>query len=164
LSLDDPAIAGATPSEKLMNFLEDVTLDADRLEEKEEPENGVTLITMHSCKGLEFPHVQIAGMENGLLPHSRSLEENNKDEERRLFYVAITRAMKTLRLSYCGARKKYGQLRPCYPSPFLTELPEELLEYADDQARKPVQTDTGKSLFAAMRAAAGEPEAPAGIK
>ena len=80
-------------------------------------------ITMHSCKGLEFPHVYIVGLEEGLLPHSRSKEEGTLDEERRLFYVAITRAMQTLNISHCIARKKYGKAVPCHPSAFLHELP-----------------------------------------
>ena len=71
--------------------------------------DAVTLITMHSCKGLEFPHVFIVGLEDGLLPHSRSKAEGTLDEERRLFYVAVTRAMQTLTISHCGGRKKYGQ-------------------------------------------------------
>jgi len=115
----------------------------------------VTLITMHSCKGLEFPHVYIVGMEEGLLPHSRSKEENTLDEERRLFYVALTRAMQTLTLSHCASRKKFGQTMPCHPSSFLQELPEELVEHADELAKKPVSTESGKDQFAAMRAALG---------
>jgi len=116
----------------------------------------VTLITMHSCKGLEFPHVYVVGLEDGLLPHSRSKVEGTMDEERRLFYVAITRAMKTLRLSYCLGRKKYGQVMPCHPSPFLKELPEELVENAAERSKQPVAVDSGKNMFAAMREALGE--------
>ena len=88
---------------------------------------------MHSCKGLEFPHVFIVGLEDGLLPHSRSKAEGTLDEERRLFYVAVTRAMQTLTISHCASRKKYGQLLPCHPSPFLKELPEELVEHAEEE-------------------------------
>src|SRR5436190_462216 len=123
---------GRAPSllERVQLFLEDITLDAER-EEDEAPGDAVTLITMHSCKGLEFPHVHILGLEEGLLPHSRSKEENTLDEERRLFYVAITRARFTLSISHCAARKKYGQLVPCHPSQFLSELPEELVEHGD---------------------------------
>jgi superfamily I DNA/RNA helicase len=143
------------PLESLQTFLEDLALDSAREEDKETDEEAVTLITVHSCKGLEFPHVHIVGLEDGLLPHARSKAEGTIDEERRLFYVAITRAMQTLTLSHCAARKKYGSLTPCHPSPFLREIPSDLIELADEKAKKPVSVDAGKNLFAAMRLAAG---------
>ncbi|HEY5346225.1 MAG TPA: UvrD-helicase domain-containing protein [Verrucomicrobiae bacterium] len=143
--------AGNAPAERLENFLENVTLDSDRAEEKENTSDAATLITMHSCKGLEFPHVFVVGLEDGLLPHSRSKVEGTMDEERRLFYVAVTRAMETLTISHCGGRKKYGQLLPCQPSPFLKELPEELVEHSDSKSKTPVAQESGKNLFAAMR-------------
>ncbi|HWY32101.1 MAG TPA: ATP-dependent helicase, partial [Candidatus Acidoferrum sp.] len=142
---------GNAPMDRLADFLENVTLDSDRAEEKESKSDAVTLITMHSCKGLEFPHVFIVGLEDGLLPHSRSKVEGTMDEERRLFYVAVTRAMLTLSISHCGGRKKYGQLLPCHPSPFLKELPEELVEHGDSKSKDPVAQDSGKNLFAAIR-------------
>jgi superfamily I DNA/RNA helicase len=142
---------GNDPMERLADFLENVTLDSDRAEEKENNSDAVTLITMHSCKGLEFPHVFIVGLEDGLLPHSRSKVEGTMDEERRLFYVAVTRAMQTLSISHCGGRKKYGQLLPCHPSPFLKELPEELVEHGDGKSKEPIAQDSGKNLFAALR-------------
>jgi superfamily I DNA/RNA helicase len=140
-----------TLAEQLDDFLENITLDSDREEEKENTADAVTLITMHSCKGLEFPHVFIVGLEDGLLPHSRSKIEGTLDEERRLFYVAVTRAMLTLTISHCAGRKKYGQLLPCQPSPFLKELPEELVETSDSKSKTPVALESGKNLFAAMR-------------
>lgn len=73
------------------------------------------------------------------------------DEERRLFYVAITRAMQTLSISHCGGRKKYGQVVPCHPSPFLKELPPELVEDAAEKGKQVVKVESGKNLFAAMR-------------
>jgi superfamily I DNA/RNA helicase len=145
--------AGNLPAERLENFLENITLDSDREEEKENTGDAVTLITMHSCKGLEFPHVFVVGLEDGLLPHTRSKVEGTMDEERRLFYVAVTRAMQTLTISHCGGRKKYGQLLPCHPSPFLKELPEELVEHSDSKSKTPVAPESGKNLFAAMRSA-----------
>ena len=139
------------PANRLGKFLDDITLDAEREAEKEESGDAVTLITTHSCKGLEFPHVFLVGVEEGLLPHSRSAVEGTLDEERRLFYVAITRAMRTLTITHCLNRKKYGQTFLCHPSSFLKELPEELCEDMDVAASEPVSVDEGKDLFAAMR-------------
>jgi superfamily I DNA/RNA helicase len=152
-TLDGGKATTALPAERLLEFLEDLSLDSDREEEKEAQGDAVTLITMHSCKGLEFPHVYVVGLEDGLLPHSRSKVEGTLDEERRLFYVAITRAMQTLTISHCAARKKYGQMMPCHPSGFLKELPEELVEHGDEKAKQPVTVDSGKSRFDAMRSA-----------
>ncbi len=158
-TMDVERAEGAGPAEnlaaRLETFLENVTLDSDREEEKETTGDAVTLITMHSCKGLEFPHVYIVGLEDGLLPHSRSKVEGTLDEERRLFYVAITRAMLTLTISHCGGRKKYGQIMPCQPSPFLKELPPELVEDASAAAKRPVSQEAGKNMFDAIRAAIG---------
>jgi len=140
---------------RLETFLENITLDSDREEEPEAAGDAVTLITMHSCKGLEFPHVYIVGLEDGLLPHSRSKVEGTLDEERRLFYVAVTRAMLTLTITHCGGRKKYGQLLPCHPSPFLRELPPELVEDASAAAKRPVSAEAGKDMFEAIRRAIG---------
>jgi superfamily I DNA/RNA helicase len=141
--------------DRLEAFLEEVTLDTDREEDEEPRGDAVTLITMHSCKGLEFAHVYIVGMEEGLLPHSRSKAEGTLDEERRLFYVAVTRAMQTLAISHCESRKKYGQLLPCHPSSFLKELPADLVEHASEKANEPVRIESGRKHFAAIRAAIG---------
>jgi superfamily I DNA/RNA helicase len=138
--------------DRLEQFLEQITLEADREEDDEAGKDAVTLITMHSCKGLEFPHVHIVGVEDGLLPHARSKEENTVEEERRLFYVAVTRAMQTLALSYCCSRKSYGALLPRHPSPFLKELPAELVEDGDAKGKEPVKAAASRDLFAAMRA------------
>ena len=154
-SLDGAEAPRTTPAERLQSFLEEITLDTEREEEEENAGNAVTLITMHSCKGLEFPHVSIVGLEEGLLPHSRSKTEGTLDEERRLFYVAITRAMQTLTISYCTGRKKYGQIVPAHPSSFLQDLPAELIEHADAQSRQPVPPASGKQLFAMMRDSLG---------
>jgi superfamily I DNA/RNA helicase len=152
-TLDGPEAASQPPFDRLQSFLEQITLDNEREDEEEEtPGDAVTLITMHSCKGLEFPNVYIVGMEDGLLPHSRSKAEGTLDEERRLFYVAVTRAMQTLTISHCGGRKKYGTLMPCHPSPFLKELPPELVEHADEKAKQPVTPESGKGKFALLRA------------
>ena len=154
LATMDNAGVGKAPSERLDLFLETITLDSEREEEKEAGD-AVTLITMHSCKGLEYPHVYVVGLEEGLLPHARSKVEGTLDEERRLFYVAITRAKRELVISHCGGRKKYGQLTPCHPSSFLKELPKHLIEDADEKGKQPVTQTSAKDMFAAMRAAIG---------
>lgn len=153
--MDGKNATGRVPLDRLERFLEEVVLDSEREEEEDTKTDQVTLITMHSCKGLEFPHVYAVGMEDGLLPHSRSKVEGTLDEERRLFYVAVTRAQDCLTLSHCRGRKKYGQLLPCHPSPFLKEIPEELVEHAAERDQAPVTGETGKSLFAAMRDSLG---------
>jgi superfamily I DNA/RNA helicase len=154
-TLEETEMFEQPPFARLETFLEEITLDTEREEKDEGPENAVTLITMHSCKGLEFPHVYVVGLEEGLLPHSRSNEEGTLDEERRLFYVAVTRAMQTLSLSHCASRKKYGQLIPCHPSRFLKDVPAELTEHADEKAKQPVSSQNGKERFAALREALG---------
>ncbi|GDY20926.1 DNA helicase [Verrucomicrobiota bacterium] len=159
VQLGNQAPVTAKPGERIASFLDDLSLGEDRTEDKEAGD-AVTLITMHSCKGLEFPHVFIVGLEDGLLPHTRSKTEGTLDEERRLFYVAITRAQKTLSITHCQGRKKYGQLLPCHPSQFLHELPESLVEWSHEKAKKPVPPSAGKSLFDGLRAVIGEAEEP----
>lgn len=96
----------------------------------------VNLMTIHASKGLEFPVVFIAGAEDGIIPHARSIEENdgNIEEERRLFYVAITRARDKLFISSCQKRRKMQSIVDCVPSPFLAEIPEHLVEYHEGEA------------------------------
>jgi DNA helicase II / ATP-dependent DNA helicase PcrA len=155
-TLDGPDATSQPPFDRLQSFLEQISLDNEREEEEEEaPGDAVTLITMHSCKGLEFPNVYIVGMEDGLLPHARSKVEGTLDEERRLFYVAVTRAMHTLTISHCGGRKKYGAIVPCHPSPFLNELPPELVEHADEKGKLPVAPESGKARFDLLRSTLG---------
>ena len=92
---------------------------------EEEEQDQVHLLTMHASKGLEFPHVFIMGLEEDILPHRNSIENNQIEEERRLLYVGITRARKTLAMTYCKERKLFGEKMESTPSRFLDELPEE---------------------------------------
>ncbi len=144
----EPHTKKHSPMEALQEFLEEITLDNELSEEGEQKENAVTLITMHSCKGLEYPYVHIVGLEEGILPHSRSKMEGTLDEERRLFYVAITRAKEVLYLSHCTGRRQYGQLMPCHPSQFLMEMPEELMERSDVIMRTVPTQEAAQNIFA----------------
>ena len=113
--------------ETLRDFLDHAALVSDTDEYKAEAQ--VTLMTMHAAKGLEFPLVFIAGLEEGLFPHSRANEsQNDLEEERRLCYVAITRAEKYLYLTHAMKRRVYGDEAPSEPSRFLMEFPIELIE------------------------------------
>ena len=153
--LDGGTTTTHKPAERLATYLEELSLDNDRRNDKETEGDLVTMITMHSCKGLEYPHVFIVGLEDGLLPHTRSKTEGTTDEERRLFYVAITRAMQSLTITMCTGRKRHGQLFPCHPSPFLNELPKDLVEQADSAQKKPVTQSDGLKFFEAMKASLG---------
>ena len=102
----------------------------DRLDRSDEGnENCVRLMTFHAAKGLEFPHVFMVGMEENLLPHRASVESDDIEEERRLAYVGITRAQKTLAFSYALKRRRAGEWESCEPSRFLSELPENDLQW-----------------------------------
>ncbi|MDF1672832.1 MAG: 3'-5' exonuclease [Vicingaceae bacterium] len=127
----------------LPEFLQDVALLTNADNEKEEDKNKVTLMTIHSAKGLEFPYVHIVGLEENLFPSQLSLTSRvDLEEERRLFYVAITRAEKELHLSFSTSRYKWGNLMFCEPSRFIEEIDEKYVEYTftkGSRAENPVK-------------------------
>ena len=122
---------------KLGNFLEDVALLTDQDNDKDEDRDKVTLMTVHSAKGLEFKNVFVVGLEEGLFPSLRQGEKQTDDaleEERRLFYVALTRAKENAYFSYANQRYRWGNLDFCSPSRFLEELDEQYIDQSGNSA------------------------------
>ena len=112
----------------LETFLQDVSLQTDADENKGKGREAVTLMTVHAAKGLEFPRVFVTGLEDGLFPLQRFSDDVDVEEERRLFYVAATRAMQRLTLSYCTFRRRFGAGEIAMPSRFFEELDQSCLE------------------------------------
>ena len=126
----------------------------DIMERNQEAEvsDQVSLMTLHAAKGLEFPHVFLIGIEENILPHQNSIENDNIEEERRLAYVGITRAQRTCTFSYCTHRKRYGEISECEPSRFLNELPSEDLEWINKKQLTPeVIKERGKANLASLK-------------
>ena len=119
----------------------------DMLERGEEDDDSdqVQLMTLHASKGLEFPHVFLIGMEEGILPHQTSIDEDNVEEERRLAYVGITRAQENLWFSLCKERRQFGELIRPEPSRFLLELPEDDLQWERDKPPLSVEQQQAKT-------------------
>ncbi len=121
------------PERGLADFLQEISLYAD-IDSLEEGQPVISLMTLHNAKGLEFPVVFITGMEEGLFPHSRSLDEQRLEEERRLCYVGITRAQDRLHLSFARSRTLHGGAGYKIPSRFLSEIPKDLVDYRSGSA------------------------------
>lgn len=147
----------AGKSEKLGDLVAHMCL-MDILERNQEDKavDAVSLMTLHAAKGLEFPYVYMVGVEEELLPHRTSLMEDNIEEERRLAYVGITRAQRNLIITHASQRSRYGESVDCEPSRFLTELPEDELEWmgggrkldeATSKSRARDHLDMMKNLF-----------------
>ncbi len=120
----------------LSEFLEQVALVAD-IDDLEEDPDAPTLLTLHAAKGLEFPVVFIVGLEEGMLPHSRSLDEADElAEERRLFYVGLTRAKDRIFLSHAFRRTTYGGTEVSVPSRFIQDIPKELMDGGSSSQRR----------------------------
>jgi DNA helicase II / ATP-dependent DNA helicase PcrA len=138
--------------ERLQSFLERIALisDVDNLSDEGPP---VLLMTLHSAKGLEFPVVFLAGMEERLFPHSRAIDEGNLEEERRLCYVGITRAKERLYLTRAKQRRVFSEPMHTQPSRFLEEIPPELLEDISDFG-------SGGRIFGALDGGGAAPPPP----
>ena len=130
------AMIGENAERNLYTYLQFVALLTADDKEKESEVPRVQLMTIHQAKGLEFDTVFVTGLEDGILPHQRSLDNEEEgsgtqgvEEERRLFYVALTRAKKRLHLTLSRTRKNRGLVTDCTPSRFLDELPGNLLQW-----------------------------------
>ena len=123
-------------------FMQDVALITDQDNDDKDNFNKVTMMTIHAAKGLEFPFVYIVGLEENLFPSQLAVHSREElEEERRLFYVALTRAKKKIQLSYATSRWRWGQLTDCEPSRFLQEIDEEFLDW-QYQTKRNFQTKT----------------------
>ena len=146
----------------LAGFLEKVSLvaDADEIPEGEDHGGVVTMMTLHTAKGLEFPTVFLTGMEEGIFPHSRTLGEKDEvEEERRLAYVGLTRARKYLYISRAQYRSTWGAPNYNPPSRFLDEIPEDVIEWRNDSS-----TSVSASLIKRSRVATAPPPRATGKK
>ena len=144
-----------SPQQGLIDLMGRLSL-LTSLDQDKEAGQEVRLMTLHGSKGLEFPHVFMAGVEEDLIPHRNSLEEGAEAEERRLMYVGITRARESLTISYALGRRRYGEVIRCEPSRFIEEIPAELVEWRGKDAvqdatktkeRAKVHLDKLKELF-----------------
>lgn len=131
-----------------------VLRDMMERQEEENEEDAVQMMTLHASKGLEFPHVFIMGLEEELLPHRNSIESGDIEEERRLMYVGITRAQRTLSMTYASKRKQFGELIDCTPSRFLDELPDDDIAWVggDGQKSAPEDKEKNKNAISDLRA------------
>jgi DNA helicase-2/ATP-dependent DNA helicase PcrA len=142
LAADDPAAEGAT--DPLTAFLAHAALEAGDTQAAE-GRAALQLMTVHAAKGLEFHTVFVTGLEEGLFPHENSLNElDGVEEERRLMYVAITRARRRLYLTQAQSRMLHGQTRYNIPSRFLSEIPREFLEWLSPQRKRRIELDVAE--------------------
>ncbi|MFZ1926371.1 MAG: UvrD-helicase domain-containing protein [Solirubrobacteraceae bacterium] len=137
-------------ADTLEQFLQEIALKADG-DSRKDDEGLVTLMTLHNAKGLEYPIVFVAGCEEGVFPHQRALDEGGIEEERRLFYVAVTRAMRELYLTYARRRSVFGASTFGLASRFLDEIPADLCE----REELPVVRPRGVGIGAAVGAGIG---------
>ncbi|MCK4513896.1 MAG: ATP-dependent helicase, partial [Spirochaetaceae bacterium] len=147
-------------SPSLYEFLSRITLDQRDDVDDSQDIGKVNLTTIHAAKGLEHKVVFIAGCEDGIMPHARSLEENanNIEEERRLFYVALTRAQEKIFITSCLRRKVLREVVDCVPSPFLDEIPTELISVTTGEDT--VSENEGFDYFAALKSKLVSDQAP----
>ncbi|MEI6689250.1 MAG: UvrD-helicase domain-containing protein [Thermoleophilia bacterium] len=149
LGVAQSAINTGDADADLATFLQELSLvsDADQLPDSED-DAAVTMMTLHTAKGLEFPRVYLIGLEDNIFPHARALEEANLEEERRLCYVGMTRAREQLTMTYARSRSIYGRQDYNPPSTFLGEIPQDLIEMERVGSRGGTSMPTARSSYA----------------
>ena len=149
LGVAQSAIHTGDADADLATFLQELSLisDADQLPDSED-DAAVTMMTLHTAKGLEFPRVYLIGMEDNIFPHARALEEANLEEERRLCYVGMTRAREQLTMTYARSRSIYGRQDYNPPSTFLGEIPQDLMDVERVGSRGGTAMPTSSSSYA----------------
>ena len=150
---------GEEDSKDLIEITQTIAL-MTLLENRDKDEvDAVKLSTLHASKGLEYPHVFLIGCEEEILPHRESMEGDKVEEERRLMYVGITRAQRSLTITYCGKRRRAGEWQICEPSRFLKELPPDEIRVsgrlAGDKAQSAVTRQEGRAMLAGLMAKLG---------
>lgn len=140
---DGRTLVDLTQSIALINMLD---------KQNDEEVDAVQLSTLHASKGLEYKHVFLVGVEEGILPHRESLDPAKIEEERRLMYVGITRAQRTLNISWCERRKQMREFIPCEPSRFIDEMGREDIRFAGGKEAAPPDKATGNARLEAMKA------------
>ncbi|MGJ8677764.1 MAG: ATP-dependent helicase [Akkermansiaceae bacterium] len=146
--------AASRKGNNLQKFLDLSALARDREQDNDiEKQRGVTLITLHASKGMEYSIVYLVGLEEGILPHKRSIEEGTRDEERRLLYVGLTRAQDRCTFTWCGSRMKFGQKHLGEISSFVVEFDDkylEILDYDDIMGAEATEDELA-SFFSGLR-------------
>jgi ATP-dependent DNA helicase Rep len=148
---------GEDESRDLLSLTQMVAL-MSMLEGREDGEpDAVKLSTLHAAKGLEFGHVFLVGVEEGILPHRESVDTDRIEEERRLMYVGITRAQKSLNISWCKKRKRAGETVNCEASRFIEELPSaDIRHFGNSNTDPAASKELGKERMAQIRAMLGQ--------
>jgi superfamily I DNA/RNA helicase len=138
--------AAGGPGEPILHYV------GDDEEDEASKQRGVTLMTLHKAKGLEFPVVFLSGLDRDVIPSPRTVEEGGIEEERRLFYVGMTRAKKKLYLTCSATKVFYGKQRPVVPCPFIYEIPEQFMDGKFGEQQKQENEEFANNFFAEMKA------------
>ncbi|MCX8144952.1 MAG: UvrD-helicase domain-containing protein [Azovibrio sp.] len=151
---------GEADGKTLVDLTQTIAL-INMLDKQDEAFDGVQLSTLHAAKGLEYKHVFLVGVEEGILPHREAVESGKIEEERRLMYVGITRARESLHISYCERRKQNREWVTCEPSRFIAEMGEADLRFSGGKAQAPLDRAAGAARLEAIKAmlAAGKSRA-----